>query len=58
MDPIKTVIVGATGVVGQQFVLALNDHPWFTISCLAASKRSSGKIYSEALKDDETGSLR
>jgi aspartate-semialdehyde dehydrogenase len=58
MDPIKTVIVGATGVVGQQFVLALNDHPWFTISCLAASKRSSGKIYSEALKDEETGSLR
>jgi aspartate-semialdehyde dehydrogenase len=58
MDSIKTVIVGATGVVGQQFVLALNDHPWFTISCLVASKRSSGKVYSEALKDEKTGSLR
>lgn len=57
MDPIKTVIIGATGVVGQQFVLALNNHPWFTISCLVASKRSSGKIYSEALKDEKTGSL-
>jgi len=58
MDPIKTAIVGATGVVGQQFVLALNEHPWFTISCLAASERSRDKAYSEALKDEETGSLR
>ena len=58
MDPIKCAIVGATGVVGQQFVLALNEHPWFTISCLAASAQSVGKVYSEALKDEETRSLR
>lgn len=58
MDKIKTAIVGATGVVGQQFVVALADHPWFEISCLAASKRSKDKAYSDALRDAETGSLQ
>lgn len=51
-------IVGATGVVGQQFVVALQDHPWFDVSCLAASKRSSGKEYLEALKDERTHATR
>jgi aspartate-semialdehyde dehydrogenase len=58
MDKIRTAIVGATGVVGQQFVVALTDHPWFEISCLAASTRSKDKAYSDALRDAETGSLR
>ena len=58
MDKIRTAIVGATGVVGQQFVVALTDHPWFEISCLAASQRSKDKAYSDALRDAETGSLR
>ena len=58
MDKLKTAIVGATGVVGQQFVVALQNHPWFEISCLAASKRSAGKAYLEALKDAETGAIR
>lgn len=51
-------IIGATGVVGQQFILALQDHPWFTISCLAASAQSSKKSYHNALQDPDTGSLR
>ncbi len=42
-------IVGATGMVGQRFVLLLSQHPWFNITCLAASKRSAGKSYIEAL---------
>ena len=54
MDKLKTAIVGATGVIGQQFVVALQDHPWFEISTLAASKRSAGKSYLEAIKDPVT----
>lgn len=55
---LKTAIVGATGVVGQQFVVALQNHPWFEVSCLAASERSAGKTYLEALKDEKTGALQ
>lgn len=42
-------IIGATGMVGQRFVSLLQDHPWFSISALAASNRSAGKTYEEAL---------
>src|SRR5689334_4932687 len=48
---IKTAIVGATGIVGQQAILSLAGHPWFEITKLAASERSAGKSYREALKD-------
>ena len=48
----RVAIVGATGVAGQQFVDALRDHPSFTITVLAASKRSAGKTYIEALRRD------
>ena len=58
MDKLKTCIIGATGVVGQQFVVALQEHPWFEISCLAASERSAGKTYLEALKDERSKALR
>ena len=58
MDKLKIAIVGATGVIGQQFVIALQDHPWFEISTLAASKRSAGKSYLEAIKDPETRAVR
>lgn len=44
-------IIGATGMVGQRFALLLADHPWFKITCLAASPRSAGKIYEEAVKN-------
>ncbi len=42
-------IVGATGMVGQRFATLLADHPWFNVVCLAASARSAGKPYSEAV---------
>lgn len=58
MDKLKACIVGATGVVGQQFVVALQEHPWFEISCLAASERSAGKTYLDALKDERTKAFR
>ncbi|VVB66237.1 Aspartate-semialdehyde dehydrogenase [Candidatus Gugararchaeum adminiculabundum] len=54
----KAVIVGATGIAGQQFVAALQDHPWFDITGLAASERSAGKSYSDALKDPSSGAMR
>src|SRR6185295_15210729 len=41
-------VLGATGMVGQQFVARLADHPWFNLKWLAASERSEGKAYSEA----------
>lgn len=41
-------ILGATGAVGQKFIRLLEDHPWFTITKLGASKRSSGKPYKQA----------
>ena len=42
-------IVGATGMVGQRFALLLENHPWFTVTALAASGRSKGKTYKEAV---------
>lgn len=43
-------IIGATGVVGQRYVALLDNHPWFEISLLAASKGSAQKKYSEAIE--------
>ena len=42
-------IIGATGMVGQRFITLLADHPWFTITALAASSSSAGKSYKEAV---------
>jgi aspartate-semialdehyde dehydrogenase len=42
-------ILGATGTVGQRFIQLLEDHPWFTATWLAASDRSAGKPYREAM---------
>ena len=42
-------IIGATGMVGQRFILLLANHPWFKIKVLAASPRSAGKPYVEAV---------
>jgi aspartate-semialdehyde dehydrogenase len=55
---IKAAIVGATGIVGQQFVQALQHHPWFSIEALAASQRSAGQPYGKALCDTATGALQ
>ena len=42
-------IVGATGMVGQRFATLLAEHPWFEVTALAASARSAGKTYEQAL---------
>ena len=46
---LRVGILGATGMVGQRFVTLLADHPWFAITALAASPRSAGKLYHEAV---------
>jgi aspartate-semialdehyde dehydrogenase len=46
----KTVaVVGATGIAGQQFLASLADHPLFEVAALAASERSAGKRYGDAI---------
>lgn len=50
MEKIPIGILGATGMVGQRFVELLSDHPWFEITVLAASPRSAGKSYKDAVK--------
>ena len=42
-------IVGATGMVGQRFIMLLQNHPYFEITALAASSRSAGKTYEESV---------
>lgn len=44
-------ILGATGMVGQRFISLLNNHPWFEVVCVAASPKSAGKKYREAVGD-------
>src|ERR1700761_162836 len=46
----KVGILGATGMVGQRFIQLLENHPWFEVSWLAASDRSSGKLHGDAAK--------
>jgi len=50
MKQYKVGIIGATGMVGQRFVALLEYHPWFTLTTLAASPRSAGKTYAEAVE--------
>jgi aspartate-semialdehyde dehydrogenase len=58
MNKLRAGIVGATGIAGQQFVVALQNHPWFEITRVAAGPRSAGKSYGEALRDPKTGARR
>lgn len=51
MKKYKVGILGATGTVGQKFVVLLQNHPWFEITSLAAGPNSAGKIYGEAVKN-------
>ena len=48
---LKVGILGATGMVGQRFISLLEDHPWFEVVTVAASPRSAGKTYEEAVGD-------
>ncbi|MBC7251211.1 MAG: aspartate-semialdehyde dehydrogenase [Anaerolineae bacterium] len=50
MARIPVAILGATGAVGQRFIQLLADHPWFEIAALAASERSAGQRYAEAVR--------
>jgi aspartate-semialdehyde dehydrogenase len=50
MARLRAVLIGATGLAGQQFIAALKDHPFIELAGLAASPRSAGKPYVEALK--------
>ena len=47
---IKVGVLGATGMVGQRYIACLKDHPWLEVSYVAASPRSAGKPYSEAVE--------
>ena len=49
MKKYKVGIIGATGMVGQRFITLMDNHPWFELTVLAASARSAGKPYEEAL---------
>ena len=51
MKQYKVGIIGATGMVGQRFAVLLENHPWFKVTTLAASPRSAGKTYKEAVGD-------
>ena len=46
---LKVGILGGTGMVGQRFISLLENHPWFTVTTIAASPRSAGKTYEEAV---------
>ena len=48
---LKVGILGATGMVGQRFIALLENHPWFEVVTVAASPRSAGKTYEEAVGD-------
>jgi len=49
MKKYKVGIIGATGTVGQRFLSLLDKHPWFEVTALAASSRSAGKTFGEAV---------
>ena len=49
MKKLRAGIIGATGMVGQRFLTLLDNHPYFEVTALAASSRSAGKTYEEAL---------
>ena len=50
-DKLKVGILGGTGMVGQRFIALLENHPWFEVTTIAASPRSAGKTYAEAVGD-------
>ena len=48
-EKLRVGILGGTGMVGQRFISLLEDHPWFEVAVIAASSRSAGKTYEEAV---------
>ena len=51
MEKLKVGVLGSTGMVGQRFLSLLENHEWFDVVCVAASPRSAGKTYEEAVGD-------
>ena len=51
MEKLQVGILGGTGMVGQRFISLLEDHSWFEVKVIAASPRSAGKTYKEAVGD-------
>ena len=49
MKKYRVGVIGATGMVGQRFVTLMENHPWFDLTCVAASAGSAGKTYREAV---------
>ena len=49
MEKFKVGVIGGTGMVGQRFVTLMQGHPWFQLTVIAASPRSAGKRYEEAV---------
>ena len=49
MEKYKVGVIGGTGMVGQRFVTLMENHPWFQLAAIAASPRSAGKTYEEAI---------
>ncbi len=49
MKKFQVGVIGATGMVGQRFLTLLSEHPWFQVTVLAASSRSAGKTYEQAV---------
>jgi len=52
MERKRVAIIGVTGSVGQEFVQSLNNHPWFEVTQIAASERSAGKKYLDAIRNE------
>lgn len=48
-NKLRVAVLGGTGMVGQRFISLLENHPWFTVTTIAASPRSAGKTYEEAV---------
>lgn len=48
---LRVGILGGTGMVGQRFIVLLENHPWFQVTTIAASERSAGKRYEDAVSD-------
>jgi len=49
-DKLRVGILGGTGMVGQRFITLLENHPWFEVVLVAASGRSAGKLYEDAVE--------
>lgn len=50
-EKLNVGVLGATGTVGQKFITLLENHPWFQVTSVGASSRSSGKSYEDSVKD-------